>query len=283
MDLTYRLINVFAESHDPFSGNAIVVFENGKGTSEEDMQAISRQMNLETVFVIEKHDAVADIRFFSPEGKGRFAGSASLGTAHVLDQLNGGQRRELTLSAGPDVESTTIMPYGRDNWRVKAHQAESRELKSSPQILASLVGLPVSAISSDVMVINSGRSGVVLPVGSPDDVARTHLDARMLHSYAMLLNTEPQVYVWARQDERTIVSRMFYGPGGGVLEVAATGSGAANLGHWLAAHGESGQWRVFQGAAVGRPSVLDLEVEEDGGVLVGGHVNQVATGVMTIY
>ena len=28
-----------------------------------------------------------------------------------------------------------------------------------------------------------------------EDVAKTHLDARMLHSYAMLLNCGPQVYV----------------------------------------------------------------------------------------
>lgn len=283
MDATYRLINVFAESQDPFSGNAIVVFEDGSAISEDDMQSIARQVNLETVFVVERRDSGAEIRFFSPEGKGRFAGSASLGTAHVLDAMNGGPRRELTLSAGPGTEKTTIQPYGRDNWKIRARDAQTRKLKSSPQILASLVGLPMSAISDEVMVINSGRSGVVLPVDSVESVAKTHLDARMLHSYAMLLNTEPQVYVWARQDKDTIVSRMFYGPGGGVLEVAATGSGAANLGHWLAAHGEQGKWRVIQGAAVGRPSVLDLEVTSDNAVLVGGHVNQVTTGHMTLY
>ncbi|WP_116115565.1 PhzF family phenazine biosynthesis protein [Austwickia chelonae] len=281
MDLTYRLINVFAASQDPFSGNAVVVVENGADVSDENMHAIARQMNLETVFVKSVSEEGAEIRFFSPEGRGRFAGSASIGTAHVVDQMLGAPRRQLVLSAGSDCEPTTIAPYGLDNWRVQARQAKSRKLNSSPQILASLVGLPTTAISDEVMVIDSGRSGVVLPVNSSDDVAKTNLDARMLHSYAMLLNTEPQVYVWARKDANTISSRMFYGPGGGVLEVAATGSGAANLGHWLAAHGESGSWRVYQGAAVGRPSVLDLDVHEDHTVFVGGHVNQIASGVLS--
>lgn len=281
MDLTYRLINVFAESNDPFSGNAVVIFDHAADVSDEDMLSIAHQFNTEAVFIQRVHDDGADTRHVSLYA-GRFAGSPSLGCAHVVNEMLGNPRRELRLSGGGDTEPMTVSPYGRDNWRIRARAAEARKLKSSPQILASLVGLPMSAISDEVMVIDSGRSGVVLPVNSVDDVANTHLDARMLHSYAMLLNTEPQVYVWAHKDEDTIVSRMFYGPGGGVLEVAATGSGAANLGHWLAAHGETGTWRIYQGAAVGRPSVLDLEVQPDA-VYVGGHVNQIANGTMTIF
>lgn len=282
MDLTFRLINVFAESQDPFSGNAIVIFDNAADVSDEDMLSIAHQFNLEAVFIQNVREDGADTRHVATHASGRFAGSPTLGTAHVVDEILGNPRRELKLSGGKDTEPMTVAPYGKDNWQIRARAAETRKLKSSPQILASLVGLPMSAISDEVMVIDSGRSGVVLPVNSVEDVANTHLDARMLHSYAMLLNTEPQIYVWARKDDNTIVSRMFFGPGGGVLEVAATGSGAANLGHWLSAHGETGQWRIYQGAAVGRPSVLDLEVRDNDVVLVGGHVNQVATGTMTV-
>ncbi len=282
MDLTYRLINVFAESNDPFSGNAVAVFDNAADVSDEDMASIAHQLTMETVFIRSVDDAGAQIRHVSSHGQGRLAGSPALGAAHVIDQMLGNPRREVRLSGGEGMEPMTVEPYGRDNWQIRARAGQARKLKSSPQILASLVGLPMSAISDEVMVIDSGRSGVVLPVNSVEDVAKTHLDARMLHSYAMLLNCEPQVYVWARKDDDTIVSRMFFGPGGGVLEVAATGSGAANLGHWLSAHSETGKWRIYQGAAVGRPSVLDLEVHDGDVVLVGGHVNQIATGTMSI-
>ncbi|MCA0436084.1 MAG: PhzF family phenazine biosynthesis isomerase [Actinobacteria bacterium] len=283
MDLTYRLVNVFAESHDPFSGNAIAVFDNAADVREEDMVSIALQLTMETVFILSVDGQRAEIRHVSSHGQGRLAGSPAIGAAHVIDGMLGNPRSELYLSGGPDTEPITVQPYGKDNWQIGARAGLARKLKSSPQILASLVGLPMTAISDEVMVIDSGRSGVVLPVNTVEDVAKTHLDARMLHSYAMLLNTEPQVYVWARKDAETIQSRMFFGPGGGVLEVAATGSGAANLGHWLSAHGETGKWRIYQGAAVGRPSVLDLVVMPDDVVYVGGHVNQIATGVMTIY
>lgn len=279
MDLTYRILNVFAESKDPFSGNAVCLFEQGSGLSDETMMSIARQLNLETVFIRASTPTSADITFYAPHGKSRFAGSASLGTAFVIHEMYG-QRVPMVLTDS-DGQQMNMQPSGKDNWAVRAREGYARKLKSSPQILASLVGLPMSAISDEVMVIDAGRSGVVLPVNTPDDVTNAHLDARMLHSYAMLLNTEPQVYVWAHSAPDAIVSRMFYGPSGGVVEVAATGSGAANLGNWFAAHGRHGTWRIRQGAAVGRPSVLDLEVRPDNTVYVGGHVNHVATGTIS--
>lgn len=280
MDLTYRMINVFATKDDPFSGNAICVFDDASGTSDDQMQHLAQQVNLETVFMLSHSDDGAEIRIFSPGGEGRFAGSASLGTAHVLCDLLGGTRKDLELKASS--ETTIVRPEGVDNWVIQAREGQVRRLKSTPQILASLVELPIEAVSAEVMVINSGRSGIVLPVRSVEDVHETHLDARLLHSYAMLLNTEPQLYVWADAGNDTIESRMFFGPQGGVVEVAATGSGAANLGHWMAANGIYGRRRVSQGAAVGRPSFLDLDVHENGDVFVGGHVNQVAQGTFTI-
>ncbi|WP_168583026.1 PhzF family phenazine biosynthesis protein [Gephyromycinifex aptenodytis] len=281
MDLTYRIINVFATKDDPFSGNALCVFEDAGDLEDDLMQHLAQQVNLETVFIRDHSPSSARMRVFSPGGEGRFAGSASLGAAHVVCELNGGERQELHLEA-KTVDDVTVRPEGVDNWVIKATHAEVRHLKSTPQILASLVGLRLESIKGEVMVVDSGRSGIVLPVKTVEDVRKAHLDARMLHSYAMLLNTEPQVYVWADSGEGEIESRMFYGPQGGIVEVAATGSGAANLGHWMAENGRFGRTRISQGAAVGRPSFLDLTVDEDGGVHVGGHVNQVATGTFTV-
>lgn len=168
-----------------------------------------------------------------------------------------------------------------DLWILDAHEPVATPLKASPQILSSLVGLSSDVLGGDVMTVNKGNGGIVLPVRSVDDVRRTRLDARMLHSYAMLLNIEPRVYVWAESDSEpdTIVARMFYGPRGGVLEVAATGTGGVNLGAWLTAHGERGiRRRVIQGRPRGRRSLLDLRIDDEGEVYVGGRVAEVARG-----
>lgn len=279
MDLSFRLINVFAASDEPFSGNAICVFDGASGLDREQMSRLAQQMNVETAFLVSTTPAESEIHIEIPLSDMKLSASSILGAAHVISQIHGA-REEMLIRVGE--QSVRARPEGKDNWTIPAAKASTRKLKSTPQILSSLVGLPMTAISGEVMVVESTRSGVVLPVGSVEDVRRTRLDARMLHSYAMLLNTEPQIYVWATREDGAIESRMFYGPGGGVVEVAATGSGAANLGAWLATHGEFGRKRIYQGAAVGRPSMVDLQVKESGQVLVGGHMNQVATGTFQL-
>lgn len=280
MDLSYRIINVFATAHDPFSGNALCVFDQAGDLEDDLMRQLAQQANLETVFIRESSPEGGRIRVYSAGGEGRFAGSATLGAAQVISEMHGGVRSEMHLTSRT-VDDVTVRPEGRDNWTIQATKAEVRHLKSTPQILASLVGLRMESIEGEVMVVDSGRSGIVLPVKTVEDVRKAHLDARMLHSYAMLLDTEPQVYVWADSGDGQVESRMFYGPQGGVVEVAATGSGVANLGHWMAANGRHGSFRISQGAQVGRPSFTDLTVTEQGDVFVGGHVNQVAAGTFT--
>lgn len=279
MDLSFRLINVFAASAEPFSGNAICVFDDGSELSQEQRTNLAQQMNLECAFLLSSSPTEVDLAIVTPMAPAKLSASSILGAAYVVSDLHG-QREELMVKIGES--RVKARPEGKDNWTIPAAEATTRKLNSPPQILSSLVGLSISAISGDVMVVNSTRSGVILPVASVEDVRRTRLDARMLRSYAMLQDTEPQIYVWAMREDGAIESRMFYGPSGGVVELAATGSGAASLGAWLSVHGQFGRRRVYQGAAVGRPSMVDLEVKPSGQVLVSGHLNQVATGTFRL-
>lgn len=279
MDLSYRLLNVFTDGVDPFGGNGVCVFETSADLSDDVMQALATQVNTETVFIGEgEGEADATVRFFSPAKETGFAGSASLATAAVVADVRGASG-DVTLR--DQERGDYVVSHEDDLWVLAGRKVDASPLKATPQILASLVGLSMEAINGEVMTVNSGRSGIVLPVRSVDDVRKTRLDARLLHSYAMLLNTEPQVYVWAPSDDYddTIVSRMFYGPRGGVLEVAATGTGGINLGAWLAAHGERGiRRKVIQGRTQGRRSMLDLRLDDEGNVSIGGRVSEVARG-----
>lgn len=279
MDLSFRLINAFAASDEPFSGNAICVFEGASGLHDDHMRQLTQQLNVECVFVQSSTPSTADIRIVVPSAADRLSASSILSAAHVVSRLHGQSQELLFDVRGAKVKAR---PAGQSRWTIPAGPAVTRELDSPPQILSSLVGLSTTALSGDVMVVESTRSGIVLPVGTVEDVRRTRLDARMLQSYAMLHDTEPQVYVWAYREDGAIESRMFHGPSGGLIELAATGSGAANLGAWLAAHGQYGSKLIYQGEAVGRPSLVDLEIKESGQVLIGGRVNEVATGTFTL-
>lgn len=280
MAINYRVLNIFADPEARFTGNQLCVVEDGRGLSTEDMQGIARQVSVETSFIIPSEDGEPAVRFFQPEREIGFAGSASIGTAHVLADLLGIEFGPVTLNETREKIELRRFEDEPDVWWVNARKTRfAEEIKTEKRFLAGLIGRPMDSILAPAMRVASSRVGVVLPLASVDDVHKANLDARLLHQYALLLNTEPQVYVWARREDGDVDARMFYGPGGGVLEVAATASGAANLGGWLAANGQAPtRLRVRQGADMGRPSIMELDVLESGQVTIGGRVQEVARG-----
>ncbi len=85
----FRLVNVFAET--TLSANPLCVFEDARGLSSEQMQALALQFNLsETTFVLPPKSPGADafVRIFAPGYEMRFAGHPTLGTAHVVHSLS---------------------------------------------------------------------------------------------------------------------------------------------------------------------------------------------------
>src|SRR2546428_14195666 len=77
-------VDVFAAR--PLEGNPLAVFPRAGGLTDQEMLAITREMNIsETTFVLPSSKAGADYRnrIFTPGGELPFAGHPSLGTAYV--------------------------------------------------------------------------------------------------------------------------------------------------------------------------------------------------------
>src|SRR5215217_162794 len=90
MGYGFRIVNVFTTDGDRFSGNPLCVFEDARGLTDLQMQALARQMNLsETTFVLPSERATAHVRIFTPGFEMPFAGHPTLGTASVVggDQI----------------------------------------------------------------------------------------------------------------------------------------------------------------------------------------------------
>src|ERR1035437_9149733 len=66
--LHYRILNVFTDGDNRFSGNPLCFFEDATGLSEQDMQDFARQLNLsETTFItLGGANVSANIRIFTP-------------------------------------------------------------------------------------------------------------------------------------------------------------------------------------------------------------------------
>jgi PhzF family phenazine biosynthesis protein len=281
MDLPFRLLNVFAVEGDPFSGNPLCVFLDAGGLDPSQMQAWARQFNLsESTFVTAREGAEAAVRIFTPAHEMPFAGHPTLGTAEVVAALAGG------------VDEVALeMPAGRIDvsrvgagWRLRAPEARSRDVTSSGPDLAAALGIEAQRlVRSDARWVQAGVEQLVVRLDSVETVRACHPDAGPMTEHMTSPGRPPHVYVWAWTGPQTIEARLFYREGPAVLEDPATGSACANLGGWLVGRGvRDVSLVVSQGAAVGRPSRLVLEIDPEGRVHVGGRVESVGSGVCTV-
>lgn len=283
MPSDYRILNVFTTPEDTFSGNAVAVFTDASSLDDETMKQTARQLGCECAFITGKDaEGRAEVRFFQPEGASGFAGGPSMATAQVIKERDGAPESGTLTLVGKKHPEITVIDSG-DHWTMIGRKADIEEIQTEKRFLAGLVGRKMHAIVDPTVKVTFTRSTIVLQLASAEDVHEAKIDARLLHQYAMLLHVEPQVYVWAYREDGDIESRMFYGPQGGVLEVAATASGASRLGEVLVSRGERDkQLRVYQGREIERPSMLLLGIDAEGTVSLGGHVKEVARAQMFI-
>jgi trans-2,3-dihydro-3-hydroxyanthranilate isomerase len=274
----FRIVNVFARE-GRLTGNPLCVFEDGTGLDDATQQALARQFNLsETTFILPSQKASARVRIFTPSYEMPFAGHPTLGTAHVVRDMKGGDAVTLEMKVG-------IIPVTAqgDRWTLKANEPRARALELTRAELERTLGLQAGDVAEWPLWVNAGTEQLVVPLSSVDAVRRT---APRAEEWSRLKSAEPAkvlVFHDRGDDARTVEARFFFPNGDALLEDPATGSACANLGGWFIA-----AWRktsvsrtVSQGEAVQRPSTLYLDVK-DGVVHVGGRVVELGRGVVNL-
>jgi trans-2,3-dihydro-3-hydroxyanthranilate isomerase len=276
----YRLVDVFADR--PFAGNPLAVFPDGSNLDAKTMQAIAKELHLsETTFVLRPTSVAADhrVRIFTPDAELPFAGHPTLGTAYVLADGKDGSTR---LEEGVGVIGVTLRGgFVQMEQPLPSFSGTTITRREA----ADALGLAVEEVRSDVP-IQVGSSGVpflYIPLANLKAVRRarrpTGLDA--------------SVYVFAMSAERSgshVHGRMF-ADGLGVSEDPATGAAQGPLGAYLVAHelvqpAPTTRIRSEQGFEIGRPSILEIEVDRPGAavtaVRVGGRCVPVGGGWLEI-
>src|SRR5712692_6169473 len=102
----FPFVQVDVFSSRPLEGNALAVFPDGRGLSDEEMQALAREMNLsETTFILPRdasteRDRGTRVRIFTVQEELPFAGHPTLGTAFALRGDSGTSQVRLDLNVG---------------------------------------------------------------------------------------------------------------------------------------------------------------------------------------
>jgi len=280
LELKYRILNVFTSGGAALSGNPLCVVEDGSQLDATTMQALARQMNLsETTFILPSKRAAALVRIFTPAYEMPFAGHPTLGTAHVCRALGlGGDQLGLEMRAG-------IIPVtAKGNfWTLRAAPSTSRLVETSAAEIARLLGLESGDIGFQPLWLKAGREQLIIPLTSEAAVHRARPKAEMFEKLKSV-DGVGQAYVFATSGTRKILSRFFFPDGAAILEDPATGSACANLGGWFIAMGRRPplSFEISQGEFIARPSILQLEVNTDNEVFVGGEVIELGSGILKL-
>ena len=287
-----------------FGGNQLAVFPDASEIPPELMPRIAREFNYsETTFVLPpinpKH--TRRVRIFTPGGELAFAGHPTVGTAHVLATIGAveltGDETHIVLEEGVGPVPVTIRATdGKPSFAqlTVAKLPEVGPPPPNPGRLAAMLSLKTDdLVGSDMPAeaISCGTPFLFVPLRDRAAVARARPRVDLLEQTLGDYWTQ-MVMVFALEGElpgSDIRARMF-APTIGVPEDPATGSAAVGLGGYLAARDPRFdaelRWVVEQGFEMGRPSILEVEVEKQAGKLtavrVGGQSVVVCEGRMQL-
>jgi trans-2,3-dihydro-3-hydroxyanthranilate isomerase len=307
MPTRYRYVTVDVFTDRPFTGNPLAVVTDARGLTPAAMQAIAAEFNYsESTFVLPAGDAAhtARVRIFTRQTELPFAGHPNIGTAFVIareaERTGAALAPTLLFEEGAGIVPVDVL---RDDRRrvvgatLTAPQPVSIGRTIPAVVVASCVGLDPSAVRTSThepVLVSVGLPFVIAEVASgalaaarPDAVAFAEAARRFPLEGGRL-----SIHLYARtagDNEAQLRARMF-SPLGGTVEDPATGSANGALVGLLASLDPAPDtplsFNVLQGAEMGRPSILAVSAEKQGGsvvrVRVGGRCAPVMAGELSL-
>jgi trans-2,3-dihydro-3-hydroxyanthranilate isomerase len=278
-------------SSQPFEGNSLAVLTDACGLSDQQMQAIAREMNLsETTFILPRDPKVerergVRVRIFTVQEELPFAGHPTLGTAFLLRGSTGAAEVRLDLNVGTvpvRFEEKSGQPvFG------EMTQAEPRfSLTHDRETIVRAAGLRDGDIdpSLPVQTVSTGLVFTVVPLRGLEVMRRLHVDLKSPSEYLERSGGGKFFYFVTRETvdaAARLHARMLFYNG----EDPATGSAAGCAAAWMVANrvAQSDE-RVLieQGIEMQRPSRIFVRASlRDNTVVnvrVGGNAVEVLRG-----
>lgn len=276
MTRPFQLVDVFGV--EPFTGNPLGVVADADGLSTEEMQAITRWLNLsETAFLLPPTDPGADyrVRIFTLAHELPFAGHPTLGSCHAW----------LAAGGKPQRDDAIIQQCGAG--LVEVRREAGQLAFAAPPLIRD--GAPTEAEIAEV--------AEVLKIDRADIVEARWVDngpgwiGVMLASAAEVLALEPARSHRRRLDIGVVgphddghdaafeLRAIFSDDSGALREDPATGSLNASVGQWLFASGRAtDRYSAAQGTRLGRKGRISVSQDNTGQVWVGGHTITLFSG-----
>ena len=302
----HRFLTADVFTDRPFGGNQLAVFPDALEIPESRLLDVAREFNYsETTFVYppaQPHNT-RRVRIFTPGGEVPFAGHPTVGTAHVLAAIGDIKlASDVTKIVFEEKVGPVPVAIRAENGAPAFAQLTVAKLpQAGPKAptnekLADALGLQEDELLTGDWAPRGYTCGLpflFVPVRDRGAVRRAHIRMEPWEKF-LKESWAPEVFVFASGGERTGTdyhARMF-APGLSVPEDPATGSACAALAGYLSTRDPRGagegttRWVIEQGFEMGRPSIIELELERKRGsvtaVRVGGASVVVSEGEMEI-
>ena len=299
MPRRFFTLDVFTDA--ALAGNPLAVVLDSGGLDGVAMQRIAGEFNLsETVFVAEPRNSIntAAVRIFTPGRELPFAGHPTVGTAALLAHLRAPDllaAQDLRIVLEEKIGEVVCVARHRRGEALAAYFTVPRlpePMGEAPPAAALAEGLGLTRADIGFRnhvpsVYGVGAPHIFIPVATREAMARA--DA---HRTRWGENDGASAYLYCPQTARPdshYHARMFAG-GWGIAEDPATGSAAAAFAAVVMAFDKPADGEhmliIEQGFEMGRPSLISLGLEIEGGALraatVGGSVVIVSEGTLRL-
>ena len=237
--LRFTQFDVFTSR--PLEGNPLAVFPDGRGLSDQEMQAIAREMNLsETTFILPRDEATerqrgVRVRIFTVQEELPFAGHPTLGTAFALRGDTHAAEIRLELNVG------TIPVRFEDSPGLPAFgemtQADpTLGLVHDRSKIAEVTGIPLEDIDTElpIQTVSTGVPFTILALRSLEAIRRLAINQARATEYLSASGGKFFFCVTRETvdpDARLHARMLFYNG-----EDPATGSASGCAGAWMVEH-----------------------------------------------
>ena len=289
----YEQMDVF--SAKPLEGNMLAVFHDGRGLSDDEMQAIARETNLsETTFILPRDVETearegTKVRIFTVAEELPFAGHPTLGTAFALHQKTKSERVTLDLKVGKIPVTFTRDGDGPAFGEMQQRDPEFGQIHTDREALAAAAGLAAEDLDSSlpVQTVSTGMAFAIVPVRTLRALQGLKFSWQRASEYLEKTDAKFLYFVSRETVEPAwrLHARMIFYNG----EDPATGSAGGCCAAWAVQHGvvQSEERAVIeQGFEMKRASRIHFRATKNEGsvtrVRVGGHCVRVAEATLSL-
>jgi trans-2,3-dihydro-3-hydroxyanthranilate isomerase len=286
--LPFVQLDVF--SSRPLEGNPLAVFPDGRGLTDQQMQAIAREMNLsETTFVLPR-DAASEaergvrVRIFTVQEELPFAGHPTLGTAFVLRGPTGREEVALDLDVGKITVRFDEKP-GEPVFGEMTQKDPELGVIHDRDAVARAAGLYAADVDTSlpIQTISTGVPFTIVPLHGLAAMRELNVNLKSAAEYLERSGGQFFYFVSRETVNRTarLHARMIFYNG----EDPATGSAAGCAAAWMVAHAvvpPDERVLIEQGIEMKRPSCIFVRAALEGdrvvNVRVGGNAVEILRG-----